>query len=136
MTTTVTITAAPTATIAYAGTPFCKDITAAQSVTLAGTNAYTGGTFASTAGLTLDATTGAITPSTSTPGTYTVTYTIPASSGCPAVPVTTTVTITGVPTATIAYAGTPFCNDITAAQSVTLTGTNAYTGGTFYFYRV
>ena len=54
-----------------------------------------------------------------TPGTYTVTYTIPASSGCPAVPVTTTVTITGVPTATIAYAGTPFCNDITAAQSVT-----------------
>ena len=58
MTTTVTITAAPTATIAYVGTPFCKDITAAQSVTLAGTNAYTGGTFTSTAGLTLDATTG------------------------------------------------------------------------------
>ena len=137
VTTTVTITAAPTATIAYVGTSFCKDITAAQSVTLTGTNAYTGGTFfASTAGLTLDATTGAITPSTSTPGTYTVTYTIPASSGCPAVPVTTTVTITGVPTATIAYAGTPFCNDITAAQSVTLAGTNAYTGGTLLLQQV
>ena len=65
------------------------------------------------------------------PGTYTVTINFPACGGCPAVGYSTTVTITGVPTATITYAGTPFCNDITAAQSVTLTGTNAYTGGTF-----
>ncbi|WP_394332336.1 PKD-like domain-containing protein [Flavobacterium indicum] len=130
-TTTVTVTAAPTASISYAGTPYCTTVTASQAVTLTGTNAYTGGTFTSTAGLTLDATTGAIVPSTSVPGTYTVTYTIPASVGCASVPVTTTVTITGAPTATISYAGTPFCNNSTAPQAVTLTGTNAYTGGTF-----
>ena len=42
---------------------------------------------------------GAITPSTSTVRTYTVTYTIPASGGCPSVPVTTSVTILAVPAA-------------------------------------
>ncbi|WP_396189440.1 PKD-like domain-containing protein, partial [Flavobacterium sp.] len=115
------ITGVPTATITYAGTPFCNDITAAQSVTLAGTNAYTGGTFTSTAGLTLDATTGAITPSTSTPGTYTVTYTIPASAGCSSVPVTTTVTITDVPTASISVLPATICSGTTS--TVTFTGT-------------
>src|SRR6185295_11311053 len=48
---------------------------------------------ASPAGLTINATTGAITPSTSTPGTYTVTYTVAASGGCPGVVATTPVTI-------------------------------------------
>src|SRR6266540_905429 len=106
----ITITAVPTATISYAGSPFCKSIGTAQSVTLTGTGAFTGGTYsASPAGLSIDAGTGAITPSSSTAGTYTVTYTIPASDGCAAVPVTTSVTITAVPTATISYAGTPFC---------------------------
>ena len=69
MTTSVTITAVPTATISYVGAPFCTSLVAAQSVTLTGTGAYTGGTYSSTAGLTIDGTTGAITPSTSTAGT-------------------------------------------------------------------
>ncbi|WMW77256.1 PKD-like domain-containing protein [Flavobacterium sp. 20NA77.7] len=130
--TTVTITAAPTASISYAGTPYCNNITASQAVTITGTNAFTGGAYsASPAGLTLDPTTGAIVPSTSTPNTYTVTYTIPASAGCAAVPVTTTVTITGLPTASISYAGTPYCNNLTASQAITITGTNAFTGGTY-----
>jgi gliding motility-associated-like protein len=130
--TTVTITAAPTASISYAGTPYCTSITTSQSVTITGTNAFTGGTYsASPSGLTLDASTGAIVPSTSTPNTYTVTYTIPASAGCAAVPVTTTVTITGIPTASISYAGTPYCTSITTSQAVTITGTNAFTGGTY-----
>src|SRR4029077_3131993 len=131
VTTSVTITAAPTANITYAGTPFCISDATAEPVTLTGTGAYTGGTYSSTAGLTIDATTGAITPSTSTAGTYTVTYTIPASAGCAAVPVTTSVTITAAPTANITYAGTPFCISDATAEPVTLTGTGAYTGGTY-----
>jgi gliding motility-associated-like protein len=128
---TITVTPMPTATISYAGTPFCASVSSAQGVTLTGIGAYTGGTFSSGGGLTINSSTGAITPSTSTPGTYTVTYSIPASGGCPIVPVTTSVTITAVPTAAISYAGTPFCKSISTAQAVTITGTGAYTGGTY-----
>jgi gliding motility-associated-like protein len=127
----ITVTALSTATITYAGTPFCTSLVSAQPVTLTGTGAYTGGTYSSTAGLTINSGTGAITPSTSTPGTYTVTYLIPASGGCTSVPVTTTVVITALPTSTIYYAGTPFCKTLVGAQPVTLTGTGAYTGGTY-----
>src|SRR5204862_161943 len=120
-----------TATISYAGTPFCKSVATAQAVTLTGTGTYTGGTYSSTAGLTISAATGAITPSSSTAGTYTVTYTIPASGGCAAIPVATSATITAIPTATISYAGTPFCNSLAIGQAVTLSGTGAYIGGTY-----
>ena len=121
-TTSLIIITAASATISYAGTPFCTSVSTAQPVTLSGT---TGGVYSSTAGLTLDATTGDITPSTSTPGTYTVTYTIP---GCSTFSTTTSVTITAMPAATISYAGTPFCTSIGTAQSVTRTGT---AGGTY-----
>jgi hypothetical protein len=90
-----------TAAISYA-TPFCTSITAAQAVTLTGTGTFTGGTFSSTAGLSINATTGAITPSTSTAGPYVVTYTIAATGGCPAVIATTNVTITAQVTPTFA----------------------------------
>jgi len=99
VTTSVTITAVPTASISYGGTPFCQSLVGAQSVTLTGTGAYTGGTYSSTTGLSIISGTGVITPGTSTAGTYTVTYTIPASGGCAAVPVTTSVTIIAPPTA-------------------------------------
>ncbi|QBZ98795.1 PKD-like domain-containing protein [Flavobacterium sangjuense] len=130
-TTNVTITRVPTASISYAGTPFCTTLTTGQAATLTGTDAYTGGTYSSTAGLTINATTGAITPSTSTNGTYTVTYNAPASAGCASVPTTTSVVITAIPTASISYAGTPFCTTLTTGQAVTLTGSNAFTGGTY-----
>jgi len=129
-TTSVTITALPTASISYTGTPFCTSVTAAQGVTLSGSGAYTGGSYASTAGLSINVTTGAITPSTSTPGTYTVTYSTLSSGGCGVVTATTSVTITALPTASISY-GTPFCSNNAAAQNVTLIGTGAYTGGTY-----
>jgi hypothetical protein len=131
ITTSVTITAVPTASISYAGTPFCNSLASPQAVTLNGTGAYTGGGYTSSpAGLTINASTGAVTPSTSTAGTYTVTYTIPASGGCPSDnTITTSVTITAVPTATISYAGTPFCKSQASPQAVTLNGTGAYTGG-------
>ena len=128
-TTPVTITAVPTATISYAGTPFCTSVALAQPVTLGGTGAYSGGTYAATpAGLTINASTGAITPGTSTAGSYTITYTVPSSGGCAAVPVTTPVVITAMPSATISYAGTPFCQTVSSSQPVTLTGTQ---GGAF-----
>ena len=130
-TTSITITPLPTATISYAGTPFCSALATGQAVTLTGTGAYTGGVYSSTAGLTINALTGAITPSTSTPNTYTVNYTIPASTGCAALVATTSVTIILLPTATIAYAGTPFCSLLASGQAVTLAGTGTYTGGVY-----
>ena len=126
----VTITATPIQpVISYAGSPFCKTLTTAQSVTRTGA---IGGTYSSTTGLIISATTGAITPSTSTAGTYTVTYTVSASGGCAApIPAITTVSITTTPTVTIAYTGTPFCSSA-APVSVTQTlGAGAYTGGTY-----
>ncbi|WP_281322051.1 DUF7507 domain-containing protein [Flavobacterium aestivum] len=128
-TTSVTITALPTANISYSGSPWCTTATA-KSVTLTGTGAYTGGVYSSTAGLTINASTGAITPSTSTAGTYTVTYTTVAAGGCAAVTATTSITITTLPTANISYSGSPWCTTATT-QSVTLTGTGVYTGGVY-----
>ena len=122
-TATVTITAAPAATISYAGSPYCQ--TAANAtVTRTGT---AGGSYSSTTGLIIDATTGTITTATSTAGTYTVTYTIAAANGCAAFSTTTTVTITAAPAATISYPGSPFCQN---AGTVPVTGTGT-TGGTY-----
>ncbi|MFM7022505.1 MAG: beta strand repeat-containing protein, partial [Flavobacteriales bacterium] len=119
----VTVTTPPSATISYSGSPMCSSA-GVQSVTLTGT---AGGTFSSTAGLTIDGVTGAITPATSTAGTYTVTYSIAASGGCPLYTATTSVTVTAAPSATISYSGSPMCSSA-GAQSVTFSGT---AGGTF-----
>ncbi len=102
----ITITTLPAATISYAGAPFCKTLVGAQAVTQTGT---AGGTYSSTAGLTINAATGAITPSSSTAGTYTVTYTMAAGGGCAAQTATTSVTITALPVATFSYTATPYC---------------------------
>jgi len=127
----ITETILPTATISYAGSPYCTSVATAQSVAITGTGAYTGGVYTvAPAGLTINSSTGAITPGTSTPNSYIVTYTIPASGGCPAVPVTTNVTITALPTASISYTGSPWCTTA-GTQSVTLTGSGGYTGGTY-----
>ena len=86
----ITISLLPQATINYIGL-FCSSVAEPQSVTLTGA---TGGVFSSSpSGLTIDPTTGDVIPSSSTPATYTVTYTIAASSGCPAVPAINQVTI-------------------------------------------
>lgn len=85
--------ACPTATISYSSTMYCSSSNM-QTVTLMGTDAYLGGVFsASPAGLVINSATGAIVPSSSTPGTYTITYTIAAGSGCPSFDAMTTVTI-------------------------------------------
>ncbi|MBI9040832.1 choice-of-anchor D domain-containing protein [Lutibacter sp.] len=125
----ITVNNPPTATINYSGTPFCKSVSTAQGVTLTGTGSYTGGTYsASPSGLSINSGTGVITPSTSTAGTYTVTYTIAASGGCSAVIATRSVTITSVPVATFSYTGTPYCSNA-ANPSPTFSGGG--TAGTF-----
>jgi len=125
ITKTIIVTAAPTASISYTGSPFCSSLTTQQAASLTGTS---GGTYSTTAGLSLNTSTGAITPNSSTAGNYVVTYTIPASGGCPIVSETANVTITALPTASISYTGSPFCSSVNI-KPVTLTGTNNYTVG-------
>ena len=113
----------PTATISYA-TPFCSTTATAQLVTLTGTGTYTVGSYSAPLGLSINAVTGDITPSTSTPGTYLVTYTIPAASGCSAVIATTSVTINTTPVAD-APANVTACDSYVLPA---LTVGNYYTG--------
>ena len=99
-----------TANISYASAPFCFSITTPQSVSLTGNGIYTGGVFASVTGLTINPNTGAITPSTSTPGSYIVTYTVSGGTGCPNVVASTTVVINSVPV--VANQNFTTCSDV------------------------
>ena len=129
----VTITAPPTASISYTGSPWCNTASA-QSVTLIGTNAYTGGTYSSGAGLTLNTTTGQITPSTSTSGNYTISYIIPASGGCPADTISSNITITEPPT-NVSISCPDTLDIISGNGQVILNGTDgtySYMGGTYF----
>jgi hypothetical protein len=80
------------ATIAYAGSPFCT-ATGEGLVSLTGT---TGGTFTSCPGLSLNHTTGAVDIASSSPGTCTVVYTM--TSGCGGTASTTITIRSGTPT--------------------------------------
>ena len=71
----ITITAAPIATFNYSATPYCKNGTNPSPTFTGGGVA---GTFTSTAGLSINASTGTIDLANSTAGTYTVTNTIVA----------------------------------------------------------
>jgi gliding motility-associated-like protein len=123
-TTGIEITLLPAATISYAGSPYCSNA-GTVSVTRTGT---AGGTYSSSpAGLSINAATGAVNTGTSTPGTYTVTYTIAASGGCGIFTTTAPITVTAQPAATISYAGSPYCSNA-GTVSVTRTGT---AGGTY-----
>ena len=125
-TATVTITAAPVAGFAYPAAAYC----AAGPAVAAGLSAgSTAGTFSSTSGLSINATTGAIAPGASTPGTYVVTNTIAAAGGCAATSAMATITINTLPTATLAAGGaTSFCQ----GGSVTLAAP-AGAGNTYQF---
>jgi len=122
-TTGITITAPAQATIVYPS-PICSN----AGITPVSRNGTAGGTFtAAPAGLTIDVQTGAIDPINSTPGAYTVTYTIPPTGGCPAFSATSNVSIAGAPSAAISYPGSPYCSNGGTA-TISLTGT---TGGVF-----
>ena len=90
-----------TSSLTYTQTSFCRgaSASAAPAITPAG------GTFSAPAGLSLNATTGVVTPATSTPGTYTVTYTPQLCA--PAV--TATVTVFPAAPATVAYSAPSYC---------------------------
>ncbi|PJE45264.1 MAG: hypothetical protein CUR32_00070 [Flavobacterium sp.] len=111
-----TVDALPAATISYAGSPYCSTATTA-TVTFTGT---TGGTYSSTAGLSIDPSTGAIDVAASTPGTYTVTYTMLPTTYCTAQTATTTVVINQALTSTFAYDFATYCtNQSTATPTIT-----------------
>ncbi|MCX6232565.1 MAG: T9SS type A sorting domain-containing protein [Bacteroidetes bacterium] len=84
------------ATISYTGSPYCNNLTSVQNVILTGTS---GGSFSSTAGLSINASNGDITPNTSTAGTYTITYTIAPSGACPGFTCSTSISIISFPAA-------------------------------------
>ncbi len=111
------------AAISY-NTPFCTNVSAAQLVNLQGSE---GGTFGATPmGLTINPISGAINPSTSTAGIYTVNYTLTPVGACPAVIVTTTVQITNIPPAPGVSPSTPCAGQV---SNFTATG-SAWVGFT------
>ena len=113
--------------ISYAQSSYCSSA-GLVSVTKTGLD---GGTYSAyPSGLTINASTGELTPSSSSTGTYTVSYTVPGNGGCAPVVGTTTVSILKLPTATIAYTAESYTKN-QGAQAVTLTGTDDYLGGTF-----
>ncbi|WP_396141445.1 PKD domain-containing protein, partial [Flavobacterium sp.] len=117
----------PTATISYPS-PICSNDTTPKLVTLTGTS---GGIFTSGSGLTIDSNTGTITPNTSAPGTYTITYTIPANNGCNEVVSNASLVITQLPSAGINY-DEPFCSNDNSIQDVTIIpGLGMFSGGSF-----
>lgn len=131
-TTTVSILKLPTASISY-NHPFTQN-QGPQPVSLTGTDNFLGGLFSAVpAGLSLNETTGAIDPSTSSAGNYTVTYSKSAISPCTDQLIATTyVTIFGLPTAAISVTGEPVCLE-GAEPVVTFTGTEGQPPYTFFY---
>ena len=122
-----TITEQTSATIDYSGSPFCNSSTIGN-VALTGTGAYTGGTFSSQPnGLSINSTTGEIMIYQSAVGSYTVTYTIPASNGSSVLTTNTTVIVNPAPWAVFSY------GDICGSYSTSpvIAGGGEYLGGTF-----
>ncbi|WP_111424520.1 gliding motility-associated C-terminal domain-containing protein [Flavobacterium sharifuzzamanii] len=101
-------------TISYLGGSFCK--TGKISVEKLGAD---GGTYTSDAGLSIDPVSGEINLETSAIGDHTITYSFSEGS-CSGNTAMTLITINALPTATIAYPNTAYCNRGTA--SVVKTG--------------
>ncbi|MEP7237090.1 MAG: T9SS type A sorting domain-containing protein, partial [Ferruginibacter sp.] len=92
--------------ISYPASPYCSSAGTA-AVTLTGNG---GGTFSSTAGLSINASTGLVNLGSSTPGMYSVLYTIPSTSDCSTFIISASITITAAPYATGNYTGSPYCS--------------------------
>ena len=121
----VVVTPAPSATISYLKTSFCKS-EGLQNVTQTGTSS---GTYSvNIIGLSINTTTGAITPTTSAIGNYIVTYTVAPFGGCPLYTTQVSVEIKAGPSATINYGNSYFCKSAPATAIVTQTGSS---GGTY-----
>jgi hypothetical protein len=98
----VTVNAIDDASFNYASAAYCVNATD-PTATITG---LAGGTFSSTAGLSINASTGAIDVSASTPGSYVVTYT--TNGSCPNSS-TANITIDALDDASFSYASTAYC---------------------------
>ena len=107
-------------TISYNGTPFCK--TGIATVTRIG---LSGGTYTSTSGLSINSSTGEIDLSASTPGTYTITYTL--TSPC-SFSTTTNIVINPLPTLSTSQVNVQCYGNSTGSIDLSVTGgTSPYT---------
>jgi hypothetical protein len=86
---TITVTQQPSATISYPSSLYCTNGGTA-TVTRTGTS---GGVYSSTVGLSINSSSGLINLTASTPGNYTVTYSIAAGGGCGAFSTSANITI-------------------------------------------
>jgi gliding motility-associated-like protein len=118
----VTITSSPSSTFNYSG-PYCQN---AGTATVALAGGASGGTFTSTAGLSLNAATGAVNLNTSTPGTYEVTNTIAAGGGCAESISTASITINALPTVTASASNNAICNDGSSSTVLSAVGASTY----------
>ncbi len=107
--TTVSVTTPSTANFVYIGSPFCQSGFNPVPFFLGG--GVAGTFYAQPAGLSIVPSTGAINLALSTPGTYLVTDSIPATGACGAVLGTYTITISPVSVATFSYPASPYCNN-------------------------
>jgi hypothetical protein len=112
---TVTVAAAPVATFNYSNTTYCQSGVNPLPNYI---NGGAPGVFTSTAGLSINATTGEINLAASTPATYTVTNTIAATASCPGITAPFIITITAAPIATFSYTGSPYCKNGTTIQAL------------------
>ncbi|MCG2611133.1 T9SS type A sorting domain-containing protein [Flavobacterium sp. SM15] len=117
----------PTATISYPENVYCTSVAESQ-VMISGTDNFTGGVFSSTSGLVLNSTTGQIYPSQSLPGGYNISYTLSATSECPAFTTSTYIIIESLPTAAISSNPSSVCygNSATVFFSGTAYSTITY----------
>ncbi|MCW1149240.1 hypothetical protein OJ995_13530, partial [Flavobacterium sp. TH16-21] len=107
---TITVNIPNTATISYPQPQYCVN-SSNVSATLSGTGSYLGSIYSATpAGLSINSSTGEINPSASTPGTYTVSYLVPASGPCASYLVSTTITITPLPSVIATNLNPTFCS--------------------------
>ena len=120
-----------TATISYASTPYCVGATTATP-TLTGN---TTGTYSSTTGLIIDAATGAINLATSAPGSYTVSYSLPATSCANAFTTTTTVAINAASIApTSAISNTTLICAVSGSINLSAAGGTLGAGAVYRWY--
>ena len=126
--TTFDVVAAAVGTFSYTGTPYCSNASNPLP-TLVGS----GGTFSAGLGITFVSTgTGQINLAASTPGSYTITNTLPASAPCAAIVSTAPITITSFPSTTFTYASASYCKsgtDPTPTVSGAAGGTFSSSGG-------
>ena len=116
----------PEDTISYSSSSFCNNDT--NSYPIFHTNGLLTGTYSSSPiGLGIDTNSGEIIPSASIPGTYTVTFTVPATFICPQYQTSTIVVIDSNDNASFSFNAATYC--LTGTNPIaTVTGT---VGGTF-----